>query len=127
MRRTPLALCWALLFTSGLLATPAGLTAASTVPGYSENQVKAAFITHLFNFIEWPTEATHYVLCATQSSPLVATVSELVAAKPALGLSVRLLGKPAMKQDVCHAVIIDTDFSDELDATTLAKRGADHR
>lgn len=128
MRRTTLALCGALLLTSGLLATHAKHTVASTVPGYSENQVKAAFITHLFNFIEWPTETTHYVLCATQTSSLVATVSELVKAKPALGLSVRLLANTEVTQDVCHAVIVEGEFAEgleanELNATVSASRG----
>lgn len=115
MKRVLLSLCWTLAFAGVLVLTPSRLIAASAVPGFSENQVKAAFITHLFSFIEWPTETGHYVLCVTKASSLVDTISELIAAKPALGLSVRLLAQSEVSRETCHAVILNTDTSHGLE------------
>lgn len=107
--RLPLFLSW--LFASALLATPGTLVGASAVPGYSETQVKAAFITHLFNFVNWPQETEGYVVCAEAMTPLVTTVAELVAAKPDLGLTLRVLPLPEMNQTLCHAAILEPPVS----------------
>lgn len=107
MKRLIHVLCGYLLFACLLLASPVKPSAASSVPGYSENQVKAAFITHLFSFIDWPKEAPRYVLCATEDSPLVSVITELVNAKPALSLTVRVMDPADVSQATCHALIVD--------------------
>ena len=116
MKRARLAL-WVPLMVVSLLQTPGEkVFVATAVPGYSENQVKAAFITHLFSFIDWPTESAHYVLCATKASPLVDTLVALVEAKPALGLSVELLAHDDVNKASCHALILEAEAYDSEDS-----------
>lgn len=75
-------------------------------PGFTESEIKAAFIVNLFSFIEWPANSKPALLCVTQNNATAAAVRALLEARAGLNIRVQLYEETAEGFSGCDAVFI---------------------
>ena len=83
-----IAACVALLLAG---ASAIGDEARHAAPGYTESEIKAAFIINLFAFIDWPQGTSVDTLCVTQADATASAIESLLKARPELGLKLKNL------------------------------------
>lgn len=88
-----------------------------SAPGYTESEIKAAFILNLFAFIEWPANRRPTQLCFTQSNATTAAVIQLLEARPEMGITTRQvvaseLASGASAQMACDVLFLSRGLSE---------------
>ena len=86
MRRTLLHLCVFLI--SVLEANAQG---SGTAPGYTEPEIKAAFVLHLIGFITWPDAHEPSAICMTKESNVQGALAALLKGRAGTNLSLKIL------------------------------------
>lgn len=86
MRRTLLHLCVFLI--SVLEANAQG---SGTTPGYTEPEIKAAFVLHLIGFITWPDAHEPRAICMTEESNVQGALAALLKERAGTDLTLQVL------------------------------------
>ncbi len=89
-----------------------------TAPGYTESEIKAAFIVNLFAFIQWPEGLSPSHLCVSQSNAISSALTALLAARPALGLEMLSLDQSGQAPEHCDVLFISRGNSDGVKTPT---------
>jgi len=116
---------WRLGFwLSVLLSSAPGSVAAQVhhaVPGYTESEIKAAFIVNLFAFIEWPEGARAQTLCVTEQNATSEALQALLAARPELNLNLKTLtALPETDAEADSAAAVD-DTRPDCDVVFISR------
>ena len=86
MRSALLYLCF---FLVGVLE--ANAQGAGTTPGYTEPEIKAAFVLHLIGFITWPDAHEPSVICITEESNVQGALAALLKGRAGTDLTLKIL------------------------------------
>jgi len=102
-RLLQLSLLWGV---TAVVAAPTPAQSQSATPGFTESEIKAAFILHLFNFVQWPDDQTPTVICVAEESSVTASLRALVQAKPAQGLTLTKVNDQSLGQSSCDVLFL---------------------
>ena len=98
------------LGASGLAAQPAA------TPGFTEPEIKAAFLTHLMGFVSWPGQQQPKNICVEQHDATTHAVDSILATRADDGVALIILGS-AEEPPACDLLYINsgtTEIVDEL-------------
>ena len=116
---------WRLGFwLSVLLSSAPGSVAAQVhhaVPGYTESEIKAAFIVNLFAFIEWPEGARAQTLCVTEQNATAEALQALLAARPELNLNLKTLTAPSQTDAEADSAAAVDDTRPDCDVVFISR------
>lgn len=78
---------------------------SQTAPGFTEAQIKAAFIVHLTSFVAWPNNAQATAICLAERDDTFGALESLLQTKVDSGLTLKELGasSPDAECDVFYA------------------------
>ena len=71
----------------------------TSTPGFTEAQIKAAFVMHLTSFIGWPDGAQPTQICLAEQDAVFEALDMLLDSKPGSGLTLRLAEPHPEKAD----------------------------
>ncbi len=74
--------------------------------GFSEAEVKAAFVSHLFNFIRWPDGRSPEVVCVFQADAISTALSQLASAGKSRVRSIELVTSDNPDAGRCDALLM---------------------
>lgn len=86
--------------------------------GYTEAEIKAAFITHLFSFVRWPNGRQPALICSLGGNAVTDKLRGVLKAKSQLGVELRELQPAAPDLDECDALYLAAGLG-EVDALNL--------
>jgi hypothetical protein len=109
MRRVARTVLSALILASNMLVQPAGSQGSEVAPGYTENQVKAAFVGHLFNFITFPDGHAAEYICTTEETAFTQNIAAVLAAAPTLKVEIHIMSAADIyASERCNVVLAQT-------------------
>ena len=96
------------LGASGLAAQPAA------TPGFTEPEIKAAFLTHLIGFVSWPGQQQAKTICVEQDDTTVQAVESILATRVDDGVELIIL---ASAEDLpsCDLLYMNSDTTEGVD------------
>jgi len=110
-----------LLLVSNTWVQPVSSQGSGLAPGYTENQIKAAFIAHLFNFITFPDGHKADYICTTEETIFTQSIAEVLAAAPALNIEIHVMSAADIDaSERCNVVLAQTLTAT---STVQAKQG----
>lgn len=105
---------------TAVVAAPTPAQSQSATPGFTESEIKAAFILHLFNFVQWPDGRSPKVICITEESSVTASLRALVQAKPAQGLTLTKVSDQTFGESSCDVLFMPRGIGKSLMAAVDA-------
>ena len=99
------ALCLA-IFVAMSYSPLATAQSTSERAGFSEAEVKAAFVSHLFNFIRWPDGRSPEVVCVLQADAISTALSQLAAAGRSRVRSIEIITSDNPDAGRCDALLM---------------------
>ena len=101
---------WAFLYLCCFLMSALEVTAqgSGTTPGYTEPEIKAAFILHLMGFITWPNAQDPSAICMTKTNAVHEALASLLNGREDANLTLKVL---ADEQDLqsCDLLFLSDD------------------
>ena len=98
-----------LLLMSNIWVQPVSSQESGLAPGYTENQIKAAFIAHLFDFITFPDGHAADYICTTEETIFTQSIAEVLAAAPALNIEIHVMSAADIDaSERCNVVLAQT-------------------
>ena len=85
---------------------------SQTAPGYTEAQIKAAFIVHLTSFVSWPNNAPATVICLAERDGTFGALESLLQNKADRGLTLKKLD-PLSPKAGCDVMYFNAEGADE--------------
>jgi hypothetical protein len=92
----------------------------AATPGYTEPEIKAAFVMHLTGFMTWPESRRPKVVCATQVGATFNALENLLRARQGTTIELRVIG-PGKDSDNCDLLFYGTD--DEIPSYSSLRKG----
>ena len=96
------------LGASGLAAQPAA------TPGFTEPEIKAAFLTHLIGFVSWPGQQQAKTICVEQDDTTVQAVESILATRVDDGVELIILAS-AEELPSCDLLYMNSDTTEGVD------------
>ncbi len=103
LRLLQLVLLWGV---TAVAAAPTPAQSQGVTPGFTESEIKAAFILHLFNFVQWPNGRTPSVICISEESSVTAALKALVQAKPTRGFTLMSVDGQEITESNCDVLFL---------------------
>ena len=102
------------LLTFGVLLSDMsfGQGRSQTAPGFTEAQIKAAFIVHLTSFVAWPDNAPATVICLAERDDTFGALESLLKNKADRGLTLKELD-PLSPKAGCDVLYLNAERADE--------------
>lgn len=102
------------LGASGLAAQP------QATPGFTEPEIKAAFLTHLMGFVSWPGQQQAKTICVEQDDATAQAVDRILATRADAGLKLIILAS-AEELPPCDLLYMNSGMTEVADG--LSHRG----
>ena len=96
------------LGASGLAAQPAA------TPGFTEPEIKAAFLTHLMGFVSWPGQQQAKTICVEQPDATVQAVESILATRVDDGVELNILAS-AEELPSCDLLYMNSGTTEVVD------------
>ena len=83
---------------------------SGTTPGYTESEIKAAFILHLMSFIRWPNNEQPNALCVVDKDGVFASLEELINKRASHNITLKVL-VDTQEMSTCDLLFMGQDVS----------------